>query len=160
MAIRLISSKGSVSDPAALNMRCSGTVWPGSLVSLSRTGGEGVYAGSSTTTTTNIFGICMDYVEGKSDAEVRVIPFTQGQLWEVDCTDAAITAQIGLRHVMNDAKYVRNTSTDLGAGNCFTAVFAAVAMTGSTSGSGKLIGYFRPKELAIPEATATADFVE
>ena len=160
MAIRLVQNAGGVVDPAVINMRCSGTIWPKCLVSFSRTGGEGVYAGSSASTTTQIYGVALDYVEGKSDAYVKVLPFVDGQLFEVDCTDAAITAQIGLRHVMNDSLLVRNTSSDVGAGNLFTAVFHAVAMTGSTSGSGKLIGYFRKKEGAWSEATATADFLD
>lgn len=140
MAIRFVKGAGNVYEPATLNMRCSGTVWPGSAVELSRTGGLGVNIASASTTETMIFGVCMDYKEGASDAEVRVIPFVPGQLWEVDCTDAALTAQIGLRHILNaGATLIRNTSTDVTAN---TGVFRAVAMVGSTSGSGKLIGEF------------------
>lgn len=147
MAFRLVSSGGSVVEPAMINMRCSGTVWPGCVVEFSRTGGAGVNAAAAASTSTTIFGVCLDYAEGASDKEVKVIPFNPGQIWEADCTDAALTAQIGLRHTLNaGALLVRNTSTDLGAGNAATAVFKAIAMTGSTSGSGKLIGYFRTTE--------------
>lgn len=154
MAIRLVKSGGSVVDAAVIDMHASGTIWPGSLVDFSRTGGTGVTPGLSTSTSTTIFGVCLDYVEGASDTSVKVIPIVPGQLWEVDCVAAALTAQVGLRHVMNDERLVRNTSTDLGAGNAATAVFRAVAMTGSTSGSGKLIGYFRKHEgVGYPSGT-------
>jgi hypothetical protein len=155
MAIRLVRSAGSVNDPAVMNIRCSGTVWPGSLVDFSRTAGQGVIPASSASTTTMVFGVCQDYREGTSDAEVRIIRIDNNQLWEVDCTDAALTAQIGLRHVMNDAKLVRNTSSDLGAGTANTAVFRAVAMVGSTSGSGKLIGYFRANDASFGQNQTT-----
>lgn len=153
MGIRLVTSGGGVTDPAVINMRASGTVWPKCLLELSRTGGIGVNAASSASTTTNVFGICLDYAEGASDVNVKAIPLVDSQLYEVDCVNEAITAQIGLRHVMNDSLLVRNTSTDLGAGSTNTAVFRAIAMTGSTSGSGKLIGYFRRGD--IPQATNT-----
>ena len=90
----------------------------------------------------------MDYAQGASDTVVKIIPFTPGQLWEIDCVNAASTAQIGLRHVLNDASNLRNTATDGGAGNFATAVFRAVAMRGLTTGSGILIGYFRTTEAA------------
>jgi len=154
MGIRLVQNAGNVVDPAVINMRASGTTWPNGLVEFSRTGGAGVNAASSSSTSTNIFGIVHDYVQGASDVEVKVTGLVQGQLYEVDCVAAALTAQIGLRHVMNDSLLVRNTSTDLGAGNAATAVFRAVAMTGSTSGSGKLIGYFRQDDgVGYPSAT-------
>lgn len=147
MAFRLVTSGGAVIDPAVLNIRASGTVWPGCVIEFSRTGGAGVNAAAAASTSTTLFGICLDYAEGASDKEVKVIPFTPGQLWEADCVAAALTAQVGLRHQLNaGALLVRNTSTDLGAGNAATAVFRAVSMVGSTSGSGKLIGYFRQSE--------------
>jgi len=158
MGIRLVQNAGNVVDPAVINMRASGTTWPNGLVEFSRTGAAGVYAGSSSSTTTNIFGVVHTYVEGASDVEVKVTPFASGQLFEVDCTDAALTAQIGLRHVMDDSLRVRNTSTDLGAGTSHTAVFRAVAMTGSTSGSGKLIGYFRTQEAPSYDDASAGNF--
>ena len=161
MAFRLVSSGGNVVEPTAVNMRCSGTVWPGCLVEFSRTGGSGVNAGSASSTTTNIFGVCLDYAEGASDKEVKVIPFSHGavQLWEVDCVAAALTAQIGLCHQLNaGALLIRNTSTDKGAGTSHSAIFKAVAMTGSTSGSGKLIGYFRVQEAPSYDDASAGNF--
>ncbi len=150
MSFRLVQSGGNVIDPAMVNIRCSGVVHVGGVVEFSRTGGAGVYPASSSSTTTNIFGIAMDYAQGASDKEVRIVPFVKGMLWEADCTDVALTAQIGLSHLLNDDLLIRNTSTDYGAGTGCTAVFRAIAMTGSTSGSGKLIGYFKTTDVASP----------
>ena len=149
MAFRLVTSGGNVVDPAVVGIYASGVVKSGSVVEFTRTSGAGVAPASSSSSTTNIFGICMDYAQGASDVIVNVTPFSSGQLWEADCVNSASTAQIGLRHVLDSHLFVRNTATDLGAGNNFTAVFRAVAMTGLTSGSGKLIGYFRQQEAPV-----------
>lgn len=155
MSVRLVTNAGNVIEPAAISMLASGTIKPGSVVEFSRTGGAGVGPASSSSTTTNVFGVGLDYAQGASDIMVRVLPFVQGQLYEIDCVNAASTAQIGLRHVLDDHLNLRNTATDLGAGNVHTAIFRAVAMTGSTSGSGKLIGYFRTQESPVPGSMTT-----
>lgn len=155
MSVRLVTNAGNVIEPAAISMLASGTIKPGSVVEFSRTGGAGVGPASSSSTTTNVFGVGLDYAQGASDIMVRVFPFVQGQLYEIDCVNAASTAQIGLRHVLDDHLNLRNTATDLGAGNVHTAIFRAVAMTGSTSGSGKLIGYFRTQESPVPGSMTT-----
>lgn len=140
MAFRLVSSGGAVTDPAVVNMRASGVVWSGSVVEFSRTGGAGVNIASAASTQTMIFGVSLGYCQGASDVEVPVIPFVPGQIWEADCTDAATTAQVGLTHLLNaGAKEVRNTATEAAG---VTGVFRAIAMTGLTTGSGKLVGYF------------------
>lgn len=140
MAFTFVRGAGSTHEPATVNIRASGVVRPGMVVEFSRTAGQGVFPAGASTTFTGVFGICLDYAQGASDVEVRVLPIVQGQLYQADCTDAALTAQIGLRHALNaDGVTVRNSSTDL-----LTAagVFRPVAMTGLTTGSGKLIGYF------------------
>lgn len=145
MAFKLIGSLGSVVEPSVINIRCSGTVWPGGVVNLSRTAGEGVSQASGTSTSTMVFGVSLDYAEGASDREIRVIPITPSQLWAADCYDTATTAMIGLKHLLRttgtDAlgRYVQNTSSD--AASC-AGVFRCVAID-TTTGSGKLIGYFR-----------------
>lgn len=164
MAFRFVRGAGNTVEPAVISVRGSGTIWPGSLVEFSRTGGAGVTPGSETSTTTNIFGIALDYIQGASDTDLRVIPFVSGQIWEGDCANVVTTAQIGIRHALSAlaaqrGRIVHNTGTDFGAGNIFTAVFDAVAMVGPTAGSAKLLGRFRVNALAVPEATATADFV-
>lgn len=155
MAFRLVSSGGAVTDPAVLNMAASGVVKNGSVVEFSRTGGLGVYPASSSTTTTNIFGVALDYAQGASDVQVPVIKFTDGQVWEADCTDIATTAQIGLRHVLNDHLTVRNTATDKGAGNAHSAVFWAIGLTSGSTGSGKLLGFFRRQDAPVPTTNTT-----
>lgn len=139
MGIRFVRGAGGVVEPAGINMPASGLISNHGVVELSRTGGLGVIPASSASTNTMIFGVGRDYIQGKSDAEAIVIPFTQDQLWEVDCVAAASTAQIGLRHALNDRLFVRNTATTVENAK---GVFLALAMTGSTSGSGKLIGRF------------------
>ena len=155
MAFRLVGSGGDNIEAAVINIRASGVVKAGSVVELSRTAGAGVTPASSSSTVTNIFGVCLDYAQGASDVEVKAIPFASGQLWEADCTDAIVTAQIGLRHVLNDHLFLRNTSTDLGAGTANSAVFRVLAITGATTGSGKVIGIFRHTQAAYPTTDTT-----
>ena len=138
MAFRLVTNSGNVVDPAVINMYASGVVKNGQAVDFLRTGGAGVAPTVSTSTTTAVFGVALDYAQGASDVQVRVLPFSNDQLWEVDCANAASTAQIGLRHALSasDRAVIHNTATDVTA----TGIFLAVAMTGLTTGSGKLIG--------------------
>lgn len=153
MAFTFVRGAGdSMESPAALLMYASGIVRAGGVVEFSRTGGVGVVPSSASTSTTAVFGISLDYAQGASDTQVRVVPIVAGQLWQADCTDIATTAQIGLRHILNaDQVTVRNTASDVTA---TTGVFRAVAMTGLSTGSGKLLGYFEliPK---MPSNTTT-----
>lgn len=146
MSFRLVRSAGIDVSPTMLDVYASGVVQRGSVVDFSVTGGVGVAPASSTSTSTTIFGVCLDYAQGASDVIVKVIPFAKGQIWEADCVNAASTAQIGLSHVLNDNTTVRNTAAQYGAGNGATAVFRAVAMRGLTTGSGVLLGYFRQSD--------------
>ncbi len=140
MACRQVGSQGTVTDPAFVNVYASGVVAPGLPVDLVRTSGVVVGPSASTSTGTMIFGVSLDYAQGASDTQVRVVRFTRDQLWEVDCANAATTGQIGLRHALSATRgFIHNTATDV-AGN--TGVFLALAMTGLTTGSGKLIGEF------------------
>ncbi len=141
MSFRLVSSGGAVVEPAVVNLAASGTIWPGKLVDLGSggTGGAIVNASSSSSTTTMVIGVSQSYVQGASDTFANVVLIVPGQLWEADCANAASTAQLGLRHVLSasDAACVHNTATDV---TTQTGVFLALAMTSSTSGSGKLVG--------------------
>ena len=47
MAFRLVSSGGAVVEPAVVNFPASGTIWPGSLVDLIRTGTGGAIVAAS-----------------------------------------------------------------------------------------------------------------
>lgn len=144
MAFRFIRGAGNSVEPAVVTLAASGTIWPGCLVDFVRSGQGGavVAASSETSTGTMVFGVAMNYIQGASDTYIDVIPVTDSQLWEADCTNAASTAQIGLRHAIsalaaNKSRFVHNTATDVSTG---VSQFLALAMVGSTSGSGKLIG--------------------
>lgn len=139
MSFRLIGSAGNVSDPAVVNLFASGVIHPGGAVVFNRTSGVPVAPAAANSTTTQVFGVSLDYVQGASDAQVKVIPFADGQLWEADCVNSSSTGQVGLRHALDSDLNVRNTSTDV-ANN--TGVFLALQVVGSTSGSGKLLGRF------------------
>ena len=141
MAFRLVTSSGNVTDPAAINLAASGTIKVGELVDFVRggTGGAIVTPTTSSSTTTMVIGVSMGYAQGASDTFVPVVLATEGQVWEADCANAATTAQVGLRHALSasDRGVIHNTATDV---STQTGVFLALAMTSSTSGSGKLIG--------------------
>ena len=140
MSIKFVRGAGNSVEPAAVNLPASGVVIPGCAVEFSRTGGKGVYHGSKSTTATMIFGVTLDLAEGTSDSFARVIPFVPGQLWEVDCNHAVSTAQIGLGMTLGEeGDTVNNESTDIDEPE---GVFRCLAITGSESGSGKLIGEF------------------
>lgn len=156
MAFRLVSSGGLVTDAAAVNMYASGVVAPNQPVDWIRNGTGGAIVGPSAaaTTTTSIFGVSLDYAQGASNTLVRVIPFDQNQLWEVDCANAASTLQLGIRHYLSATRgYIHNVDADIGAAAAkatrVTGVFLALSMVGSTSGSGKLIGRFLPDQVPV-----------
>ena len=153
MAFRLVSSGGNVVEPTVVSLAASGVIWPGSMVDWVRsgTGGAVVVASSEASTQTMIFGVATGYVQGASDTYVNVVPFNDAQIWEVDCTNSATTAQLGIRHALtavagSKARFVHNTATDIGAsttaGDAHKATFLALAMSGLTTGSGKLLGRF------------------
>lgn len=143
MAFRLVRSLGSTVDPVMVSVAASGVVNPNFPVALvaAGTGGAMVEGGVGVDTTrTAIFGVSQDYAQGASDTFVRVIPFKTDQLWEVDCANSATTAQIGIRqHLSASRGFIHNQVTNVDSLN---RVFLPIAMTGATTGSGKLIGYF------------------
>lgn len=140
MGFRLVRSAGSVQDPVAVNMQASGTIYANSVVI--RDGATGMVATAASTgmTTTNIVGIALDYVQGASDVETRVIPFVPGQVWEADTVNAVTTANVGIRHTLSDSLRVRNITNLYETAS--TGIFYAFAITGSTSGSGRILGTF------------------
>lgn len=143
MGFRLVRGAGINVDPAVVNIAASGVITPNAAVDFVRggTGGAAVAPSAVTSTTTMVFGVAKSYAQGASDTYADVILFAEGQLWEVDCANAATTAQVGLRHALSASRgYVHNTATDV---STQTGVFLALAMVGSTSGSGKLIGIFQ-----------------
>ena len=161
MAIRFVRSAGSVHEPAVVELYASGVVRPGMAVVLAKDSGGPVSVAGSAARITNIFGVCLDYAQGGSDTQVRVIPFLPGQLWEADCISAASTAQVGLKHPLSGVAgaveigmRINNTSYDHTAAG---GVFLALAVTGATTGSGKLIGEFLRNPSGVQQAGIAGD---
>lgn len=154
MSFRLVSSGGSVTDPTVINVAGSGTIHPGECVDWARDADYLVAPSTSASTSTMVFGIGAGYIQGESDSFVKVIPFASGQLWEADCANAATTGQIGVRQALSasDRTLIHNQGTD---NVDHSGVFLPLAMTGSTSGSGKLIGRFIFTDDVIGQGSST-----
>lgn len=155
MAFRLVSSGGDVSDSAFINLASSGVINPGMSVDFIPGGGTGgAVVGPSGTgsTTTMVFGVAVDYSQGASDTYSKIIPFLPEQVWEVDCANAATTAQLGLRHILSVSRgFVHNTASDVTGA---TGVFLALAMS-NAGGSGKLLGRFQSYDGKLIPVTDT-----
>lgn len=141
---RFIPPKGNVIvAPSFVTVPASGTIRRGSVVDFSRTN-KRVEPSSSSSTYTTIFGISLDFVEGASDAKVRIVPFASGQLWEADCANITHTGQLMIKHGLSDFGFINNTAVDQSVA---TGVFLAYGL-GSTvyaslsSTTMKLIGEF------------------
>lgn len=155
MSFKLVSSGGAVTDPAVVNLAASGVVKVNEPVDFVRagTGGAVVAPSTNSSTTTMVLGMSLGYKQGASDTNVDVILFVPGQLWEADCANAATTAQVGLRHALSASRNcIHNTASDV-TGQ--TGVFTAIAMVGSSSGSGRLIGYFNRNHQLVPVTDTT-----
>lgn len=157
MSFRLVSSGGSVADPVAVNLAASGVIHNGESVDFVRsgTGGAVVTPTTSSSTTTMVLGVSYGpYVQGASDTFVGVVLFNNSQVWEVDCANTASSAQVGLRHALSaaDRAVIHNTASDVSTA---TGIFTALAMVGSTSGSGKLLGYFNRLHQLVPVNSTT-----
>lgn len=163
MAFRFVRGAGNVYEPAVVDMYASGVVRPGMAVLLSRGGNGLVSVAGSAARTTSMFGVCLDYAEGASDKMVRTIPIVPGQIWEADCINAAATIQVGLKHALSGVAgagvasigmSVNNTSYDETGTN---GVFLALAVTGATTGSGKLLGEFIRTPAGVQQAGIAGD---
>ena len=144
MSFRFVRSAGSTHEPAVVLMPGSGVIHPGGVVVIDQANNL-VSPATSSSTTTMIFGVSQDYIQGNSDAFVRVIPFVQGQLWEADCANAITTANILKLHQLATDTVLRNitnpTTVNLGETGG-VGIFLAYAVTGLATGSGKLLGSF------------------
>ena len=137
MSFRFVRPKGAVSQaPVALRMYASGTIKPGSVVEFNRISKVCAPA-SSGTTVTNILGIALDYAQGASDTQVRVVPIMPGQLWEADCSNTVNTAHLMIRHALTSNVSLANTAVDQSA---FTGIFVAYAI--NTIIANTLVGEF------------------
>lgn len=143
MAFKLVSSGGNLNEPVLISVRSSGTITPNAPVELVfGTTGAVVGPAGIDTTRSVLFGVGLDY-RGDSvgdDYFTKVIRFTPEQLWECDTANATTTAQIGVRQQLSASRgFIHNQATD---STGITRVFFPIAVVGSTSGSGKLLGYF------------------
>lgn len=130
--------KNNVSiPPSVVNVYASGTINRGSVVEFSRTNNRVEPAGANTTFTT-VFGIALDYAQGASDSIIRVIPLAPGQVWEADCANTVSTAQLFIRHALNDNLNLNNSATDQ---NSAKGIFLAYGL-GNTLNIKQLIGEF------------------
>ena len=145
MAFRLVSSGGNVTDPAIVSMHASGVIRPGMVVQHG-VALAAVSAAISSSPSTAIIGVSLDYAQGFSDTFVRVIPFAPGQIWEADCVSAVTTLHVLRRHRLGitDPMLLENAgaSTVNEGESVSSGVFFAYALTGATTGSGKLLGTF------------------
>ena len=162
MSFRFVRGNGVDANPVAVSLPASGVVRAGHGVEWLRNGTGGAVVGpvGTSTTSTMVFGVAQGYAQGASDTFVPVIPFSADQLWEVDCANAASTAQLGIRHAFGAERgTIHNTATDIGAAAAVatraTGVFLALAMTGLTTGSGKLIGKFLIDQEPVIAGTQT-----
>ena len=142
---RFVKNKGNVLvPPVFVNVYGSGTIQRGSVVRFRETGAANlVTPAASGTTYTSIFGIALDYIQGASDSQTRVIPFVQGQLWEADCANGMTTAMLFIRHALTDNLTVNNTTSDV---DTPTGVFIAYAIpnyvSAGVSNTFRVIGEF------------------
>ena len=146
MAFRFIRQRGTVqATPVIIKVPGSGVIHPGGIVEFHRgTNNNRVEPASSGTTYTNIFGISLDYIQGASDAYIRVIPFAPGQLWEAECANIGATNQLFIRHALSSSTVLNNSSTNV---NAATGVFIAYSIAktfyaGLSTSTFRLIGEF------------------
>ena len=154
MSFKLVQSGGGVTDAAFINVTGSGTIKNGEPVERSRSSDYLVAPATSASTTTMVFGMGAGYIQGESDSFVKIIPFTVDQLWLADCANAATTGQINVRQAISasDRGVIHNQATDNVDGS---GVFLPLYMTGSTTGSGKLIGKFITTDNVVGQNSST-----
>ena len=144
MAFKLVRGVGSDINEAATDMYASGVVWSGGVAVFDHSNPY-VSAGSTSETSTTLVGISLDYKQGKSDTQTRVIPFLPGQLWEVDCTNTPTTAMLHIRHNLTDAVTLANTSYDISSAS---GIFVTYGISGAT-GDKKMLGEFIPRNATV-----------
>lgn len=140
MGFRFVRGAGNSVEPAIISMNASGVIYANSVVVRGDAANVVSTAASTGMTTTNIVGVSLDYVQGGSDTEVRVIPFVQGQVWEADCVNSIATTNVLIRHTLANSLLVRNITNLYETAT--TGVFFALGVTGATTGSGKILGTF------------------
>lgn len=144
MAFTLRRSAGTITEPVVVELFASGVVRPGMAVEFTRgtvTTQGFIAPASSSTTTTSIFGVCLDYAQGASDVLVRVIPFVSGQIWAADAANAISTLSIGKKQQLygSNSVLINNNAYDHTG---LAGVFLCIGISGATTGSAQLLGEF------------------
>lgn len=147
MAIKLVGSAGAATSPSMLDLPASGVIWKDSVVVYDAAANV-VSMAAAGAPCTAIIGVSQKYVQGASDTFIPVILFDDSQIWEVDCVSAAATTQLLLRHILDSGVRVENISSV--SESASAGVFFALAISGSTSGSGKLLGKFLRRTQIYP----------
>lgn len=96
-----------------------------------------VKAATASTTSLDLYGVCLDAVSSGA-TEARVLPISDSQRFEVDCTNNTAAAQLMKNHLLTNATAINNTATH-NATNA--AVFLAEEIVGDASDK-KLVGRF------------------
>lgn len=92
---------------------------------------------TSSSTIHTIVGVAAESISTTA-TKIKVIPFVQGQLWEVDATNNAATTQLYESMVFTDHDHINNTDSDVTGP---TGVFLMLGYKGATTDK-KLIGEF------------------
>lgn len=92
---------------------------------------------TSSTTIHTIFGVLKESISD-SATDILVIPFIQGQIWEVDTTNNTATDQLYESVALTDHVALSNTSSDVTGA---TGVFFPIAMVGAVTAK-KMLGEF------------------
>lgn len=142
MAFRFVKIRGAnTATPTIVSVYASGVIFRGSVVEFSRANNR-VEPATANTTTTNILGIALDYVQGASNTMTRVIPFVPGQLWEADMTNTLATNQIFVKHALTNSATVANTSTDVNTAKGVFILYSLTVNTGAVTVTQTGVGEF------------------
>ena len=139
MAFKLVSCGGGVVEPTVVEVDGSAIINIGDAVDMALDGSAGsapVRRATSSSTTKTLFGVAVSSIS--SNGKVKVIPITEEQLWEADCTNNTDDYHLLKRHALTDHDTVNNTHYEDSAS---TGVFLAIYRKGASTDK-KLIGKF------------------
>jgi hypothetical protein len=138
MAVRL---KSDIFNTAAIEVPLDGStdLADGSLCYRDTSNGVAKACSSTVGDATNILGVVVDNPSATATS-CKVIPViaSEGQLWEIDCTNNTAANQLLKAHLLTDAVTLNNTSTHSTDTN---AIFIALRAVGAAADK-KLIGFF------------------
>ena len=122
------------------NYTVEGTVTAGTAIAAGDVlviNGNVLARASSAATIHTVFGVAAETIT-TADSKIKVTPFCQGQLWEVDTASNTDATELYESMVLTDHDTVNNTDSDV-TGD--TGVFFCLGLIGAT-GDKKLLGEF------------------